>query len=84
MYAIRSYYDVNIPVSDSYVIGGGDEILIDIWGASEKSYKLLVDRNGAVNISQVGLVNVGGLTVITSYSIHYTKLYEISSPPPIT
>ena len=54
--------NVNIPVSKSYVLGGGDEILIDVWGASQQSYQLVVDRNGTINIPNIGPVQVGGLT----------------------
>ncbi len=54
--------NVNIPVSKSYVLGGGDEILIDVWGASQQSYQLLVDRNGSINIPNIGPVQIGGLT----------------------
>ena len=52
----------NIPVSPGYVVGAGDEILVDIWGVSEQSYVLNVDRNGVVVIPQVGPLTVGGLT----------------------
>jgi len=54
--------NVNIPVSQSYVLGGGDEILIDVWGASQQSYQLKVDRNGSINIPNIGPVHIGGLT----------------------
>ncbi|MBI9065563.1 MAG: polysaccharide biosynthesis/export family protein, partial [Marinilabiliaceae bacterium] len=54
--------NVNIPVSASYVLGGGDEILIDVWGASQQSYQLTVDRNGTINIPNIGPVHIGGLT----------------------
>ncbi len=54
--------NVNIPVSSSYVLGGGDEILIDVWGASQQSYQLPVDKNGNINISGIGPIHVGGLT----------------------
>lgn len=54
--------NVNIPVSESYVLGAGDEVLIDVWGASQQSYQQIIDRNGNINIPNIGPVPVGGLT----------------------
>ncbi len=54
--------NVNIPVSPSYVLGTGDEIMIDVWGASQQSYQLIVDRNGYINIPNVGPVKVGEIS----------------------
>jgi protein involved in polysaccharide export with SLBB domain len=54
---------VNIPVGDSYILGSGDELLIDVWGNSQQNYQLDVDKNGDVNIPLVGPVNVGGSTL---------------------
>ncbi|GAF02025.1 SLBB domain-containing protein [Saccharicrinis fermentans] len=55
--------NVNSAVSPSYVLGSGDEVSIDVWGASQQSYQLEVDRNGNINIPNVGLIAVGGLTL---------------------
>ncbi len=52
---------INVAVGSSYVIGPGDELVIDIWGASQKNYTLKVDRNGNVVIPEIGTVNVGSL-----------------------
>ncbi len=52
---------VNMPISDSYSIGAGDEILINVYGASQQTYNLLVQANGSVYISDIGPVQVAGL-----------------------
>jgi protein involved in polysaccharide export with SLBB domain len=54
---------VNLPASKSYIIGPGDEISIDIWGASQQSYQLLVDKSGNINVPNAGPVPVGGLSL---------------------
>jgi protein involved in polysaccharide export with SLBB domain len=69
----------NASISPSYLLGVGDEILIDVWGASEQSYKLLVDRNGNINIPNVGLVNIGGKTLKNVIEIIKNKLILIYS-----
>lgn len=80
--------NVNIPVSESYVIGGGDEIVIDIWGVSEQNYSLTVDRNGVVTIPLVGPINIGGLSykdAQTKIINHLSQIYsDIQSSNPRT
>ncbi len=71
--------NVNIPVSPSYVIGAGDEIIIDVWGASQQSYNLSVDKNGTINITGIGPINVGGLTKEKASSKILKKLVLIYS-----
>lgn len=51
---------VNIPVSDDYILGPGDEILIDIWGLSQQSYQLTVTSAGSIEIPIVGPIYVVG------------------------
>ncbi len=52
---------INIPVSDSYVVGPGDGFVIDIYGISQQRYNLQVNKSGLINIPNVGPVTVGGL-----------------------
>ncbi|TLX73977.1 sugar transporter [Labilibacter sediminis] len=54
---------VNSAISSSYVLGSGDELVVDIWGASQQSYQLIIDRNGNINIPNIGVISVGGLSV---------------------
>ncbi len=53
--------NVNIPVSDNYTLGLGDEIVIAIFGASQKNYQLHVRKTGAINIPDIGPINVYGI-----------------------
>lgn len=55
--------NINAPTPMNYQIGAGDEVIIDIWGASEKSYRLSVSPEGMINIANLGPVNINGLTV---------------------
>ncbi|WP_430812582.1 MULTISPECIES: SLBB domain-containing protein [unclassified Carboxylicivirga] len=71
--------NVNIPVPPSYVLGAGDEVLIDVWGASQQSYQLMVDKNGSINIPNVGPVQVGGLTQNAAQKRVFNKLISIYS-----
>jgi len=50
-----------IPVTDDYLIGPGDEILIRAWGQIDMDGKLVVDRGGEVFLPKVGALSVAGL-----------------------
>jgi protein involved in polysaccharide export with SLBB domain len=50
-----------IPVTDDYLIGPGDEILIRAWGQIDLDGKLVVDRSGEVFLPKVGTLSVAGL-----------------------
>lgn len=47
----------------NYVIGTGDQLLIDIYGYAEVSYQLTVSPEGNISIPYVGIVPVSGLTI---------------------
>jgi protein involved in polysaccharide export with SLBB domain len=50
-----------IPVTDDYLIGPGDEVLIRAWGQIDLDGKLVVDREGEVFLPKVGALSVAGL-----------------------
>jgi protein involved in polysaccharide export with SLBB domain len=55
--------NLNIPTPGNYVIGAGDEIIVDVFGYSEKNDKLKVSPEGYISIPNVGPVLVTGLTM---------------------
>ncbi|MBK1438374.1 SLBB domain-containing protein [Parapedobacter sp. ISTM3] len=55
--------NLNIPTPKNYVIGTGDELLLDLTGDNEASYTLPVTPEGTININYVGIVPVSGLTI---------------------
>lgn len=54
---------INIPTPESYVLGSGDELNINIWGAAESEYILIVSPDGFINIEGVGMIQVGAMTI---------------------
>lgn len=54
---------MNIPTPDNYVLGAGDAVLIDIYGASQKTVEATVSPDGFVVIEGYGPIQVAGLTV---------------------
>lgn len=55
--------NLNMATPKNYVIGPNDEILIDIFGDSEKSYQLKVSPEGKINLEYIGVIPVAGLTI---------------------
>ncbi len=51
----------NIPVTPDYVIGPGDELLVQVWGQVNREGAYTVDRSGSISIPQLGTVHVAGL-----------------------
>jgi protein involved in polysaccharide export with SLBB domain len=54
--------NVDVPVSDSYALGVGDEVSIAVYGASQQTYLLTVQKNGSVIIPDLGPVSIYGLS----------------------
>ena len=54
---------MNIATPKNYVVGPGDEVKVDIFGASQKSQVYTVNPDGDITIEGFGPVNVSGLTV---------------------
>lgn len=70
---------LNIPTPESYVIGAGDQLLIDIYGASQQSYDLEVNPEGRIFVPNVGPVEVGGATVAAARARITKALSQIYS-----
>ena len=53
----------NIPTPENYLLGPGDELIIDVWGASEQNYQVTISPEGAIRIPSVGPIYLNGLTI---------------------
>lgn len=60
--------NMNIATPQNYVLGPGDRLIIDIYGASQKSEQVQVTPDGTVTIPGYGPVKVAGLTVAAAQS----------------
>ena len=54
---------VNIATPLNYRLGPGDEVIIDIWGASQNTIRQQISPEGTINIQKIGPVNLSGMTV---------------------
>ena len=55
--------NMNVPTPTNYVLGPGDQLVIDIYGASQKTLVHTISAEGTITVGGVGPVNVVGLTV---------------------
>ena len=55
--------EMNIATPSDYLLGPGDAVFVDVWGASQKQFESTVSPEGFINIEGYGPVNVSGLTV---------------------
>ena len=59
---------MNMATPQNYVLGPGDQLIIDIYGSSQETMKLTVSPDGDITIPEFGPVNVSGLTVAAAQS----------------
>ncbi|MDE6158753.1 MAG: SLBB domain-containing protein [Bacteroidaceae bacterium] len=54
---------MNIATPANYVLGAGDAVIIDVWGATQESFEGIVSPDGVVVIEGVGPIKLAGLNV---------------------
>jgi len=54
---------MNLATPQSYRLGPGDAVNIDIWGASQESVTETISPDGTITINGIGVVQLGGLSV---------------------
>lgn len=65
---------MNIATPQNYVLGPGDQLIIDVYGDTQKSEKLTVSPEGDVTVPDYGPVHVSGLSVASAQSRIRSKL----------
>lgn len=53
----------NLATPISYRLGPGDEVIIDIWGASENTIRQTISPEGDIQVKDLGPVHLNGMTV---------------------
>ncbi len=69
--------NMNMATPVDYKIGPSDELTLDIYGYSQKTYKLKVDTEGYVNIEKIGLIPVNGLSIDEAKSRIRNRLSKV-------
>ena len=69
----------NLPTPSNYVLGPGDEVIIEIWGTNEATIRRTISQEGTINIPNIGLVNLNGMTIRKADAYMKKKLGQIYS-----
>ena len=69
--------NLDFPPPPDYILGVGDEIVIDIFGASEWNYTELIQPNGQLFLSNVGPMYLNGLTLAEAEKRIKTRLTSV-------
>ena len=57
---------MNIATPQNYVLGPGDQLVIDVYGDTQKSEQLTVSPDGDVTVPEYGPIHVAGLSVASA------------------
>lgn len=69
----------NLATPINYRLGPGDEVIIDIWGASENTIRQTISPEGSIQVKDLGPVHLNGMTVQEANSYlqrEFSKIYS--------
>ena len=71
--------NMNMPTPANYVLGAGDEIIIDVWGDSELNVQYKIAPDGHITVPGLGRIQLSGMTVDQAESRIRTQFSTIYS-----
>ena len=81
--------NLNIPTPEDYQLGPGDELIVDLWGATQQTLRLAVSAEGTIRPENLSPIYVNGLSIeqasdkiIHRLSQIYSGLNKSASHPP--
>lgn len=54
----------DVPVPSDYVVGPGDQLVVQLFGSQNRTLRLSVGRDGRINFPELGPINVGGQSYV--------------------
>ena len=68
------------PVGSDYVLGVGDSLIVNLWGALvDEDHRVAIDRDGEVRLPEVGVVALKGLSLASAEGLlkrKFDKVYK--------
>lgn len=55
--------NLNIATPETYILGPGDEVIIDIWGDAEQTFRQQISPDGTITDAKIGPIYLSGVTV---------------------
>lgn len=71
--------NTNMATPENYRLGPGDEIIVDIWGASENIIKKEISPDGSINIPGLGIIYLNGMNIADAKEFLRGELGKIYS-----
>lgn len=71
--------NLNIATPMNYRLGPGDEVIIDVWGASQTTIRQTISPDGSIQVDNLGPVYLSGLTVKEANAFlqeEFSKIYS--------
>ena len=69
----------NLATPTNYKLGANDEIIIDIWGANQNTIRQVISPDGYINVENVGLLYLNGMTIQEAENYLRKELNKIYS-----
>lgn len=69
----------NMATPTNYLLGPGDQVIIDIWGASQNTFSETISPDGNINVKNLGPVYLNGLTIQEANAYVQRKFNSIYS-----
>ncbi len=71
--------NLNIATPANYRLGAGDDVYIDVWGASQATIQETISADGTIQIEGLGPVTLAGMTVASANAYLQRELKQIYS-----
>ena len=69
----------NLATPENYKLGAGDEVIVDIWGASQNTIRQVISPDGFINVEGVGLIYLTGMKINEAENYVRKQLNKIYS-----
>lgn len=69
--------NTNMATPENYRLGSGDEIIIDIWGASEDIIRKEISPDGTINVPGLGIISLNGMNIADAKEYLKSELSRI-------
>tara|TARA_Y100000741_G_scaffold28492_1_gene20514 strand:+ start:1147 stop:3075 length:1929 start_codon:yes stop_codon:yes gene_type:complete len=69
----------NLPISNNYILGPGDEVIISLWGETNSSFSEVINRDGQIFIENIGILNLGGKSISDSKDYIVSRFSRVFS-----
>lgn len=71
--------NMNMPTPANYVLGAGDQVIIDVWGDSELNLQYTIAPDGHITVPGIGRIQLNGMNVKQAESRIRTQFSTIYS-----